>query len=190
MPSSRNVSSSFGIVREAVVVQVVGGRERQPGRHDEAGDAAVAPRDHARGSLRQRAVHDEHVELAELGVVGREPRDVGADQVARARDDRAQELLEVEPARQVLRRSDDREQAALALLLQLEPVAHGHGHADRLDQGRFARIARRQRVDVGEAARELVGRRALVQHRDKVAHSLLAAVDVDRAPHARRFSSH
>ena len=63
-----------------------------------------------------------------------------------------QQLLEVEPARQVLRRSDDREQAALALLLQLEPVAHGHRHADRLDQGRFARIARWQRVDVGEAA--------------------------------------
>ena len=54
----------LGIVREALVVQVVGGRERQPRRHHDAGDAAVTARDHARGSLRQRAVDDEHVELA------------------------------------------------------------------------------------------------------------------------------
>ena len=104
----------------------------------------------------------------------------------RARETMAlEQALQVEPARQVLRRVDHRQQAALALLLQLEPVAHGHGHAHRLHQRRLARIARRQRVDQRQAARELVGRCALVQQVDQVAHRLLVAIDVDRASHHR-----
>ena len=83
--------------------------------------------------------------------------------IAQLRTIRSQ-IGEVEPARQVLCRFDDGQHAALALLLDLEPVADGQRHAGGLDQGRAARVTLGQRFDLAEPAREFVGRCAPVRH--------------------------
>ena len=179
----------LGIVREALVVQVVGRREGKPRRHQDAADAAVTARDHVRSALRQGAVGRQNLVLASIGVVGREPGDVGPQQIARARDDRAQQAGEIEPARKVLGRLDDRQHAALALLLQLEPVAHRHRHPHRLDQRRLARMVVGERFDLGEPTSKLVGRCALMEQRDQGAGGLLTDLRWDCAPH-RCLSPH
>ena len=155
----------------------------RPYRHDQAGHAAIAPRHHVGSAARQRAVGDQDMELVWIGVVSREPRDIGSQQVAGPRNDGAEQPLQIKPAGEVLCRFDHREQAMLAFLLQLEPVANGHGHAHRLDQRRFARIAWWQRIDIGQPAGELVRRRTLVKQIDQVANGLLAAVDMYDASH-------
>ena len=97
------------------------------------------------------------------------------------RHEGARQAGEVEPARKPLRRLDHGQHAAFALLQQLEPVAHGHRHAHRLDQVGLAGQPGGQGLDLDHALRELVGGGALVQQPDELQGDLLAGLLVSGA---------
>jgi hypothetical protein len=74
------------------------------------------------------------------------------------------------------------------LLLHLEPVADRDRHPHRLDQRRLAWVAVRQRFELAEAAREIVGRGTLVQQLDQFAGGCFVDVGSNGAVHGSSSS--
>ncbi len=156
------------VMHESRVVQVVRRGERQARLHHHTDDAQVTARHHVAGAAGQRTIGGQHVEGVEPGVVGGYPGDLRAQHVARARDDGAQQFLQVEPARQVACRFDHGQHAAFALLRQVQAVAQRHRHAHQFHQRGFRALPFGQRLHLRQARRELFRAGALVQQPDKV----------------------
>jgi hypothetical protein len=93
----------------------------------------------------------------------RNPGHVGAEQVPCPRHDGRQQIGQIQPFGQVLRRLHHRHHSLLALLQQFQAVVHRHCHAHGFNHAGLVRAASRQGLGPGKLLREIVCRRPLVQ---------------------------